>query len=626
MHYVEARERATKARTVTVCTASTLAQLQTTHEVLESHIYAVQAAPIHDGAALVAALSAQARALAVVNPDANSNAFFDTSLLAVAPAPGCCVRRALGSRKDVVHQRLESREDREQREQAVGGVDTVSSAGKPASSHGKPKIVKHLSDSKAIEAFFAKPTTDAAAATTADAATTTPAADATAVTTVAAASTAAPLEDSSPSSSKRSAPVKKAKSGPMAAFFKASTAKTPVESKPVVQAVVAEVAEFAEAHLDKSIADEPELLRTEVLKETIAAVEQKRESQQQASSEVVVDDPSSAKKRLRRRQVVESDDEEEPAGVSSSLPTMSRSASIMTQDSTSASAQAKRRNTITDDSDDEVPNNDDEDDVEADDEAEDDDNEEKKEDGDKAASTTTKKEKKPKKPKAPTDPNRPKRPANAFFLYRNDNLERVKSENADLGAKEIDKKLRDDWAADADAKKVYGDKSKAAIAAWKTAADAYDAAANAKTASKGDSQNEEEVDEAPAADTDSESSEERARVRRQKRLPKDQLTLEHFSPKKPVTKRRRTKIVIETFADEQGYFVQREVVVTDSEASEEKPSTPKPSAASSSSASSALAALGKKTAAAKADDASKSASGSSKPGKQSNLASFFGKK
>jgi hypothetical protein len=460
--------------------------------VLESHIYAVQAAPIHDAAALVAALSAQARALAVVSADANSNAFFDTSLLAVAPAPGCCVRRALGSRKDVVHQRLESREDREQREQAVGGVDTVSSAGKAGSSHGKPKIVKHLSDSKAIEAFFAKPTAGAPPLQQADAA-----AERLLLPQCNCCNhcTAASNWRSSPSSSKRSAPVKKAKSGPMEAFFKASAAKTPVESKPVVQAVATDAS--AEAIVEQNRSPRSAAQRS-VERDCAVAKAQwstKQQHRNNGVSEVVVDDPSSAKKRLRRRQVVESDDEDEPAGVSSSLPTMSRSASIMTQDSTSASAQRSvatplrttrtmRCQTMNVDDDagqtTKPPTT-----------------TKRRNDGDdKAASTTTTttaKEKKPKKPKAPVDPNRPKRPANAFFLYRNDNLERVKSENAEMSAKEIDKKLRDDWKeADADTKKQYADKSKAAIAAWKTAADAYDAANNAKPASKGDSQNEDE--------------------------------------------------------------------------------------------------------------------------------------
>jgi hypothetical protein len=622
LYTVDATHTPSKRRLVKLSTAAELARMRAAPDeftVRSATIFAVQSGPFSSPAPLLAALSEQSRTQAVVSADAERAAFFNVALLSVLPAPGVCVRRALGSRKDVVHQRLETREDREQREQAGAGIDTVGrAAGSSSSAGGKAKVVKQLTDTKAIEAFFGGATASAKPTDVVKAEPTAAAAEADAKPAAAAAADTAAAS----SAGKKAAPVKKAKSGPMEAFFKKATAAAAVEP---TAAAATTASQSPAAANEAVVGDDPKLLRTALLKETKAVVEA---ASQIGSKAAEADQKStSAQKRLRKRQVVDSDDDgsdapEAAAQASSSLPSLSRSASIMTQASSTSSAVAsasiKKRNVaIADDSDDEAANGGDDDDDDGDGDGE-------------AAETggaeTETKEAKPKKPKAPVDPNRPKKPLNALFMYRNENLERVKGENAGMSAKDVGKKLNDDWkAADEATKKKFQDQSKAALAEWKDACKKYDAELKK---SKGESQDETAAtdgdgDADDSVGSDSDSSEERAHKKRQKqRLPKDQLTLEHFSPKKAVQKRRRTKMVVETFADDQGYFVSREVEVTDDEASSEKPvaTAPPPVAKKP-------GALSSKSS--KADDSkssSTSAAATKQPAKQSSLASFFGKK
>ena len=644
LYTVDATHTPSKRRVVKLSTEAELARMRAAPAEFDVHsatIFAVQSGPFSSPAPLLAALSEQSRAQAVVSADAERAAFFNVALLSVLPAPGACVRRALGSRKDVVHQRLETREDREQREQAGGGIDTVGRAAGGSSAGGKAKVVKQLTDTKAIEAFFGAAATSAKPTDKSDGVKAEPTAAEADAKPAAAADTAA-----ASSAGKKAAPVKKAKSGPMEAFFKsvpkAAAAAAAAAVDPIVAAAVtttttattatATTSQSSAAANEAVVGDDPTLLRTALLKETKAVVEAASQIGNKAAE---ADQKStSAQKRLRKRQVVDSDDDgsdapEAAAQVSSSLPSLSRSASIMTQASSTSSAAVsssiKKRNVaIADDSDDEAANGggDDDDD-------DDGDGGEAAETGGAETETKEAKEAKPKKPKAPVDPNRPKKPLNAFFMYRNENLERVKGENAGMSAKDVGKKLNDDWkAADEATKKKFQDQSKAALAEWKDACKKYDAELKK---SKGESQDETAAtaDAADAADaddsvgSDSDSSEERTRKKRQKqRLPKDQLTLEHFSPKKATQKRRRTKMVVETFADDQGYFVSREVEVTDDEASSEKPAAAAPPPLAKK-----PAALSSKSS--KADDSkssSTSAAAIKQPAKQSSLASFFGKK
>eukprot|EP00730_Choanoeca_flexa_P018873 TRINITY_DN9201_c0_g1_i2.p1 TRINITY_DN9201_c0_g1~~TRINITY_DN9201_c0_g1_i2.p1 ORF type:complete len:211 (+),score=81.21 TRINITY_DN9201_c0_g1_i2:47-679(+) len=88
-----------------------------------------------------------------------------------------------------------------------------------------------------------------------------------------------------------------------------------------------------------------------------------------------------------------------------------------------------------------------------------------------------------KKAKKVKDPNAPKRPMSAFFVFSGERREKVKEENPDFAAKDVARRLGEEWAAlDEEGKKPYTDKAAELKATYEIAKKEYDEKKKAEAA------------------------------------------------------------------------------------------------------------------------------------------------